>query len=240
MLGPASADRHGDMQPTRNSDAHEIAAMAALRRLSFGAAHSLNNAFTSALGEASFLLEERKDDAELVECCQLIVDALERSTRITRGILARRSSATHDAECDLVALVRELDVLLRETLGSTHEFSLATSETWLATPAQKADIELVLMTLLQYATDSSGQYAKVHGQLERSDADARLTVRVTAEGLPEGTAEAINDPTLASDGLAWLCLRSVREIVGELGGELHAEQTAPDSWALILRLPAVS
>ena len=228
------------MQPTRNSDAHDLAAMAALRRLSFGAAHSLNNAFTAALGEASFLLEERKDDAEIVECCQLIVEALERSTRITRGILARRPASGDGPECDLVALVRELDGLLRETLGSTHRFSLTTSEAWLATPHHRRDVDLVLMNLLQYATDASGPYAAIEGRLERSEDDARLTVHITSDALPEGVAAAINDPTVAGDRLTGLCLRSVRDLVTEMGGELYAEQTAPDAWALALRLPAVA
>ena len=242
MLAGTSADR-ADMQHTGKSDAREIATMAALRRLAFGAAHSLNNAFTSAIGEATFLLEERKDDPEVVECCQLILEAMDRSTRITRGVLARRNTrqSTHreDAECDLSALVTELDVLLRETLGSTHEFSISAAEPCISTPTHRADMDLLLMTLLQYATDASGQYSKVSARLERVEDAARLTVDITAEELPEGVAEAVNDPTMASDGLAALCLGSAREVVTSLAGELRAEATGPDAWTLMLRLPAL-
>jgi len=40
----------------------EVARLEAMRRLAMGAAHALNNAFTTLVGEASFVQEDRKAD----------------------------------------------------------------------------------------------------------------------------------------------------------------------------------
>lgn len=218
--------------------ARNVAALAAMRRLSQGAAHSLNNAFTAAIGEASFLLEERKDDAELVECCQLILAALERSTRITRGLLAHHSMPS-DEETDLGRLLGDLAGFLQETLGSSHPLALTLPADWVGVKAEPADLELALTTLLQYAADASGAQARLDASLEKTDGCARLTVRITAPALANGAVEAVNDPTLAGEPIVQTCLAAARDVVVSVGGTLHAERTAPDTWAFVLVLPAI-
>ena len=222
-------------------EARDVAALAALRRLSFGAAHSLNNAFSAALGEANYLLEERTKDAELVECCQVIVESLERSTRITRALLGHRHALAVEDETDLGRLLTELVACLRETLGSGHPLSIELPDEWIAVKGDPSDVDLVLTTLFQYAADASGDQARLDAVLEKRDGVARLTLQIIARELPdrdaESVVEAVNDPSLASDAITRTCLAAARELVATLGGTLHARSTAPDTWALALVLP---
>ena len=220
-------------------DPRDLASLAALRRLSQGAAHSLNNAFAAALGEVGYLLEERKDDGEVVEACQIIQEALERSVGITRGLLARRETASADDETDLDRLLTSLAGLLSETLGRSHPLHLVLPREWIGVAVDPVDMDLVLTTLIQFAADASGEMSRLEGVLDRSESDARFTLHVTSNDLPPGTAAAIDDPDRAATPLLRSCLATVRGLVDRAGGSLHAEQTAPDGWALVLRLPAI-
>jgi hypothetical protein len=204
-----------------------------------GAAHSLNNAFTSAIGEASYLIGERKDDAELVECCELIVAAMERSTQITRGMLARRNAGADD-EADLGRLLPELVAFLRETLGRSHPIEVSTPEEWIGVAADPADIDLVLMTLFQYSADASGEQSSLDATLERHEETARLTVELSSGDDSASVVAALNDPSLAEDAVTRASLHAVRELVASVGGSVHAACTAPDRWAFVLILPALA
>lgn len=233
----ASTMARDDFEP--GLDARSIARLAAMRRVSLGAAHSLNNAFTSAIGEATYLLAERKEDAELVECCQLILTAMERSTRITRGLLAHRGSGSDD-ETDLGRLLPELIAFLRETLGRGHPIEVSVPDEWIGVEADPADIDLVLMTLFQYAADASGEQSSLDATLEKRGGTARLTVQVSPCESSADVAGALNDPALAEDAITRASLRAARELIASVGGDVHAACTAPDRWAFVLTLPALS
>ncbi len=220
-------------------DARSVASLAALRRLSLGAAHSLNNAFTSAIGEATYLLDERKEDAELVECCQLILAALERSTRITRGLLARRDSIASDDETDLGHLLKELASFLAETLGRSHPLDISVPAEWIGVKADPTDIDLILTTLLHYAADASGDQTRLAACLERAGGDARLTISATGCSSAGRAVDGLNDPLLAENPVSRASLRAVRELLTNAGASLHAESTAPDAWAFVLVFPAL-
>jgi signal transduction histidine kinase len=98
--------------------AEEIARLELLRRLSMGAAHTLNNAFTAILGETLCLLDERKHDPQVAEACSLIQAEVERSAKLTRSVamrVQRRASAIE--ESDVGALLRSVEPVLRETVS---------------------------------------------------------------------------------------------------------------------------
>jgi len=220
----------------------DIARLEAIRRLAMGAAHNLNNAFTAVIGEASFLREDRKEDALVVEACDVILQALGRCTRITRALLAWRSpSQSAGEEVDLVRLLRELSAVLGETLGSRIGLALELPDDLLLVRADPLSLELLLLCLVHYAADHSGGHADLTlcGSADTAANEVVLGIEITAPELPEGTVVAVLDPSRTADPVTRATLEASREMLDRLGGSLHAARSGPEQWALRLRLPAV-
>jgi C4-dicarboxylate-specific signal transduction histidine kinase len=220
-----------------------IARLEALRRLSMGAAHAMNNAFTTLVGEASFLHDDRKHDPVVAEACQTLLAELDRCARITRALLARRHPSQQGAaEVDLVRLVRELGALLRETLGRQHDLGLDLPDDVVPVRGEADDVELLVLGVVHYAADAArGATALQLGV--GTDEDGRralLRLEIRGTGLPEDAERAFLDPGQAADPLAVVILDAVAELVTRLGGTRHAERTAPDAWAACIDLPLSS
>jgi hypothetical protein len=213
-----------------------------------GAAHTLNNAFTEAIAEAGFLLEDHKDTApELAESCQLILASLDRCARITRGLLARDGPprAEAEAEADLVRAIQTLCPLLEETLGSRYALRASLPDDLVLVPGSPADLELLLLVWIQFAADHSGPTAELEIQLVPDAADSdesrpvALHLHVDAPSLAAGVVEAFVDPAAASDPVTRLCLEALDALLAGLGARKHGEQTSATSWTASLRLPSV-
>ncbi len=217
--------------------AADLARLEALQRLSMGAIHSLNNALTPALGEASYLLEDRKQDPSVVEACGVILASLERCARITRGLLACRNAADAELGADLGLRARELGPLLTETLGSRHALDVRTPAESLPVRLGSASLELLVITLVHYAADQAAGGARLRLCVENSEGAAALRLEVSAASVADAVIDCVNDPGLATDTTTRSCLEAVREISQRAGGELRAARISPDSWALIARLP---
>jgi len=214
-----------------------IAHLEAVRRLSLGAAHTLNNAFTTLVGEANFLLGDRQHDPELAESLQVMLEALGRCTRITRGLLVRGHPNQGDSEVELVRVVRELGDLLHQTLGSHYPLTLDTPDEILMVPGPAETIELLVLSVVHYAADASGEHADLRVAVSAGDKDVALGVEVVAPGLEEATIEAFNQPQRAPDPVMRVVLETVAGLVADLGGARHATRTGPESWSLCVRLP---
>lgn len=225
--------------PSRDVPAHEIARLEALRRLAMGAVHSLNNAFAGAVGEASFLREERKDDPLVVESCDAILACLDRCARIARALARRRNpSQGSNDEVDLGRLLRELGDFLRETLGRRHSLTLDLPDELLTVRGSPWDVELALLTLIHFVTGAGGEASTLRLSATHEAGGLRLRLDATCEGPAAALAATLRDPSLASDALARTCLDSFASLVSALGGSHHAEATGPDTLAVCVRLPA--
>ena len=141
---PAVNQRAAPDSPAAFLSVEEIARLAVLWRLAAGAAHSLNNALTAILGEASFLSDDHKDDPQVVEGCDAIIAEVDRCARLTRGVLARRHPAQgRSAEVDLVRLVGDLGRMLHETLGRRIELDVALPDDLLLVAGDAEALELL-------------------------------------------------------------------------------------------------
>lgn len=126
----------------------EVARLTAQWRLTLGVAHTLNNALAAILGEASFLLDDRKDDAELVESCQLIQHEVERCARLTRALLGRPDRAADEGEpADLGRLLADWRSLLPEALSRRFEPVVKVPEALVLVPAPRRDLESLILLL---------------------------------------------------------------------------------------------
>ena len=232
--------------PIHSTERHlrpdKAARLEAMQRLSMGAAHTLNNAFTTVIGEASFLLEDRKHDDLVVESCQLILAELERCTKLTRALLVRRHpNQAGSGEVDMVRLIRELGEMLSETLGREHQLMVETPDDLLLVGGDAGDLELLVLTLVHYAADHADGPTRLTLSVGRepTEPEIRLSLAVEGRDLPDSIAEAVLDPTRAPDEIACVSLENAARIVGAHSGSRYASSTGPDSWAALILLPAL-
>lgn len=146
-IRPATEALDGEDLPC-DRDADEVVRLDLLRRLSIGAAHTLNNAFTGILGETLCLLEDRKDDPNVVEACSLIQTEIERCARLTRLVAMRaQSRESLIDEADVGSLLRGAESLLRETVSRSLAIECDIPPPGLCVRGSAEDCELVLLSL---------------------------------------------------------------------------------------------
>lgn len=130
-----------------DGDLEEIARLDLLRRLSMGAAHTLNNAFTGILGETLCLLDDRKDDPAVVEACTVIQHEVERCARITRLVALRAQPRERLIdETDVGTLLRGVETLLRETVSRALTIEVAATDAGLGVRGAIEDCELLVLS----------------------------------------------------------------------------------------------
>ena len=220
--------------------AAEVARLEALRRLSMGAAHALNNAFTAVVGEASFLREERKGDPAVVEACDTILRELDRCAKLTRALLARRHppQAGRD-EVDLVRTVRDLTPLLRETLGRQKELVVQLPDDLLLVRGEAGALELLVVLLVHQGADAAPGSARLHLAAVSAGARARLELEVEADGLAEDAGRAFADPARGADPVARNQLGALAELAARHGGSCSARREGACRLFACLELPAL-
>jgi signal transduction histidine kinase len=207
----------------------ETARLAVLWRLATGASHSLNNALTAILGEASFLSDDRKDDAQVVEGCDAIVAEVERCARLTRAVLARRhGSQGRSGEVDLVRLVGELGGLLVETLGRRIELELSLPDDLLLVRGDAEAVELLCLALVQFASDLQPGGARLRLAVVRGpgSGEVSLSVAVHASALPDGAAERVLEPRRVASPLERVVLEAVHRVARAHGARLTSRGSA--------------
>jgi signal transduction histidine kinase len=218
----------------------EVARLEALRRLSMGAAHALNNAFTTVVGEASFLREEHKADPAVVEACDAILRELDRCARLTRALLARRSppQAGRD-EVDLARMIRDLTPLLRETLGRQKELAVVAPDDLVLVKGDAEALELVALLLVQHGAEVAPGSARLRLGVYPNGALARIELEIEADGLTEGVADDFLDAAQPRDALARNQLAALADLAQRYGGRCDARRIGPCHLVAGIELPAL-
>lgn len=233
---------HGDREGTGIRGA-ELANLEVFRRQAEGAAHTLNNAFTSLLGELALLGDERKDDPVVDEAIGVLREQLERCVKLVRNGLVRPSLRPPRAgEVDLGLLltrcVRILDgTLPRRVMLTTR----VPDESWLMR-GEAAELEVLLLSLLFRMGDLvPGGCVEVDISLAEGSAAGTLALHVDVEApdLPADARQRLVDPGLALDCTRAAALRAVHEIADRHGSHLQTERTGPDALRLTLEFERV-
>ena len=216
----------------------EVASLEVLRRQAAGAAHTLNNAFTSLLGELALLVDERKDDPVVEDAATALREQLERCVKLVRNGLVRPPLGEYvEGEVDLGLLLSRCMRVLDGTLP--RRITLRTrvpDEAWLVR-GDAAEIEVMLLGVVFRVGDlmPGGCMDLVISLSEGSGAGTlALHLDLEAADLPADARQRLVDPRLSTSHTEAAALEAIHAIADRHGSHLQTERT--DDQALRLSL----
>jgi PAS domain S-box-containing protein len=223
--------------------------MEALGRLAGGVAHDFNNLLTSIMGFARLIHDELPDGHALRSDVEEILRAGERAANLTRQLLAfGRKQVLHVGEVDVNNVVRDMDRLLRRTLGEDIEVVTTLGEDLGALLADPGQISQILLNLAVNARDAmprGGKLIIATSRVTLTPAACRsrpglkpgdyivLSVRDTGCGMDDFVREHAFEPffsTKRADDRSGLGLSMVYGIVQQCSGHIELD-SAPNEGA---------
>jgi hypothetical protein len=222
----------------------ELANLEICRRQAAGAAHTLNNVFTSLLGELALLGDERKDDPVVDEAVSALRSQLERCVKLVRnGLVRPPMGAPRTGEVDLGLLLSRCIRVLEGTLP--RRILLTTrvpDESWLVR-GDPGEIEVMLLSLVFRLGDLvPGGCMDVRISLAEGDVADTLALNLDLQtaDLPADARQRLVDPGLAEDATQAASLRAVHAIADRHGSHLSTERTGTDALRLTLRFDRIA
>ena len=212
--------------------------MEAIGRLASGIAHDFNNMLTAIAGHAQLLEADFDPEEPLREHVEVIRMATERSAGLTRQLLAfSRKEMLQPRIVHLQEVIRQLEPMLRRTIGEDIEMRTEVDSTLDPIYADHSQIEQVLMNLVVNARDAMPEggrltisarsadldedYFESHDLAVRTGRYALLTVADTGIGIDPSEQPHIFEPfftTKPVDKGTGLGLSTVYGIVKQSGG----------------------
>lgn len=223
----------------------ELASLDLLRRQTSGAAHTLNNIFTSLLGELALLEDERKGDPVVEEATHALREQLDRCVKLVRTGLMQRDVGPRDsleAEVDLGLLLSRCQRILDGTLPRRIGLHVRVpDESWVVR-GEAREIEVMLLALTFRLGDLVPACMDVTISLCAGSASGTLALQfdVAAAELPSDARQRLVDPALEGNTTAMASLAAIHAIADRHGSHLQTERTGEESLRLSLvfeRLP---
>ncbi|MBW2314157.1 MAG: HAMP domain-containing histidine kinase [Deltaproteobacteria bacterium] len=221
----------------------ELANLEVFRRQAEGAAHTLNNAFTSLLGELALLGDERKDDPVVDEAICALREQLERCVKLVRNGLVRPAMREpSDGEVDLGLLISRCIRVLEGTLPRRVMLTTRVpDESWLLR-GEAAEIEVTLLSLLFRMGDLvPGGCVDVRISVAEGSAAGTVALHVDVEApdLPADARQRLVDPGLAEDATRAASLQAIHAIADRHGSHLQTDRTGIDGLRVTLEFDRI-
>lgn len=227
-------------------------------RLAGGIAHDFNNLLTTILGFAQLILDMSDPKSPIHNEAKEILRAAERGAELTRQLLTlARSRLTQLRPIDLNGVVREMDQLLRRTLGEDIELVTILGEKIASVQASTTLLEQVIINLAVNARDAMPGGGRLILETTMVELDAsfcsqrigirpgryvRLRIADTGHGIPPEALPHIFEPfftTKASSRGSGLGLTTVYSIIKQLGGYVEVDSAVGQGTTVDIYLPAV-
>ena len=220
----------------------------AVGRLAGGIAHDFNNMLLVIMGGAGLLLEGKDERDPQWKDLRAIEDAAERARGLTRQLLAvARKQVFTVADVDLNDIVRDIEDMLRRSLGDDVAFSLTLAAEPLVVRADPGQLQQVLLNLVVNARDampSGGTLTLTTRATCEPDGTAMAAVDVsdTGTGMDRDTLAHTFEPFFTTKGSAGtgLGLATVYGIVTQSGGRVGVESTAGRGSTFSFMLPRLA
>jgi PAS domain S-box-containing protein len=213
--------------------------MESIGRLAGGVAHDFNNMLSVILGYGEILRQKLHPADPMQREVQRIIDAGNRSSALTRQLLAfSRKQTLQPERLDLNALIRNFERMLRRLIGEDIELKLLLAGDLAGVMADPGQIEQVIMNLAINARDAmpgGGQLiietanVKLDNVYTRTHADVEpgpyvlLALTDTGAGMDKQTLANLFEPfftTKAQGKGTGLGLATVYGIVKQSGGHI--------------------
>jgi PAS domain S-box-containing protein len=257
-----------DLLETRLHQSHRLES---LGQLAGGVAHDFNNLLAAILNYGAFVaaeigveLETRPDDAR-VRLTAVLSDvaqigaAAERAAGLTHQLLSFARREVRNLEVlDINGIVREVETLLRRTIGEHVTLVTRGASDLMSVRADRGQMEQILLNLAVNARDAmpnggiltvvtenftvDTEYAALHPVV---DAGSYVRVRVTdtGAGMDEATLDRAFEPffsTKPKDKGTGLGLATVYGIVSQTGGLVELYSAVGAGTTVTILLPSVA
>jgi len=270
-LSGRSADSADDRDPTVEIIAEDVTErraleeqfrqaqkMEAVGRLAGGVAHDFNNLLMVVSGYTEVLIEELKENDPLLPKIQVIQQAADRATTLTRQLLAfSRKQLLELKVVDVNAIVADMERLLRPLIGENIDLTTKLSPNVGHTRADAGQLEQVIMNLVVNAKDAMPSGGRILIQTTEEELDAvrrehsliqpgsyiLLSVSDTGGGMDKETQSRIFEPffTTKEKGKGTgLGLSTVYGIVKQSGGYIFAHSDTGSGTTFRIYLPKVT
>lgn len=229
--------------------------MEALGQLTGGVAHDFNNLLTPILGTFDLLARRIGDDPRLMALLDGALQSATRAKTLVQRLLAfARRQPLEARPLTIAMLVRDMDQLLRSTLGSTVTLRVEVEDDVPAAMADANQIEMALLNLAVNARDAMPDGGTVTVRVRALDVAEEkdglgagryvgLTVSDTGIGMDAETLRRSVEPFFSTKGLGagtGLGLSMVHGLAGQLGGALRIDSAPGEGTTIELLLPATT
>jgi PAS domain S-box-containing protein len=242
----------------REKQSEQASRLESVGQLAGGVAHDFNNLLGVILNYADFIAEEIGEESPAHEDVKEIRRAAERATQLTRQLLIfSRRDVVKPQPINLNDSVREMERLLRRTIGEHIELAVKFGSDLPAVMADPGQLEQVLVNLALNARDAMPQGGRLRIETATIEADddflddnpdlrpgryVKLTVADTGTGMEEETLRRVFEPFFSTkpkgEGTG-LGLATVYGIVRGARGAISIHSELGEGTAFTVHLPAV-
>ena len=227
--------------------------MEALGQLTGGVAHDFNNLLTPILGTLDLLAHRDTHDARTAQLIDGAVQSATRAKTLVQRLLAfARRQPLQARPLAIGALVRDVQQLLRSTIGAGIEIVLTIDDHLPVALADANQIEMALLNLAVNARDAMPDGGRLDIRVSALDLSAprgelkagryvAITVADTGSGMDDETRRRAIEPFFTTKGFGGgtgLGLSMVHGLAGQLGGALTIESAPGRGTTIELLLPA--
>jgi two-component system cell cycle sensor histidine kinase/response regulator CckA len=162
--------------------------MQAAGKLAGGVAHEVNNMMTGVIGFSEFLLRSLDPDDPRREDVEEVIRAGTRAADVTRQLLAfTRQQFLRPQVIEINAVVRDMEKMLRHSLGENKHLELRLSPEAGQIRADRGQLEQVLINLVLNARDAVSDHGRVAIETGRALWDEAYAERHGGVELPLGS-----------------------------------------------------
>jgi signal transduction histidine kinase len=209
-------------------------------KLAGGVAHDFNNLLAVILNYADFALEAATDEGQRRDLEELS-KAATRGAELVRQLLAFSRRRPVDAVAvDLTEVVRDIEPMLRRTIGEDIELRCWLASELPPTVIDPTQVTQVLVNLAVNARDAMPGGGRLTIEATRVEAGVRLVVEDTGQGMSEETLAKAFDPfftTKPPGSGTGLGLATVYGIVSQAGGTIALDSAPGRGTRVAIELP---